>query len=61
MKQAIATHPIKTMEEFDITKIVPRAKPKPKIFNPFPIDTRQFSKRMIREHYPDLEHKLIRD
>lgn len=48
-------------KEFDITKMVPRENPKPKVFNPFPIDTRQFSKRMIREHYPDLEHKLIRD
>jgi hypothetical protein len=50
------------MEEFDITKMLPRSeKSKPKIYNPFPIDTSQFSKEMIRKHYPDLEHKLIRD
>lgn len=49
------------MEEFDITKMVPREKAKPKVFNPFPVDTTKFSKRMIREYYPALEHKLIRD
>ena len=49
------------MEEFDITKMLPRASPKPKIYNPFPIDTRQFTKQAIRKHYPELEHKLIRD
>lgn len=41
--------------------MLPRAKPKPKVYNPFPIDTSQFTKRAIRAHYPELEHKLIRD
>jgi hypothetical protein len=49
------------MEQFDITQILPRADPKPKVYNPFPIDTTQFTKQAIRKHYPELEHKLIRD
>lgn len=49
------------MEEIDITKMVPRDKPKPKVYNPFPFDTKQFTTRVIREHYPGLEHKLNRD
>lgn len=50
-------------EEIDITKLVPKEeiKPKTKVHNPFPFDTRQFSIKAIREHYPDLEHKLNRD
>jgi hypothetical protein len=48
-------------QQFDITKAVPRADPKPKVHNPFPIDTSALTKRLIREHYPDLEHRLIRD
>lgn len=47
--------------EFDITKMLPRANPKPAIYNPFPIDTSKFTKQAIRKHYPELEHKLIRD
>lgn len=30
--------------EFDITKMLPRANPKPAIYNPFPIDTSKFTK-----------------
>lgn len=50
-------------EEIDITKLIPKeeAKPKPRVYNPFPFDTRQFTIKAIRNHYPDLEHKLIRD
>jgi hypothetical protein len=52
------------MEQFDITQILPRADPKPvkpKVYNPFPIDTSALTKRLIREYYPDLEDRLIRD
>lgn len=47
-------------QEFDITKMIPRESPKPKPKEPFP-DLSSFTKRMIRKHYPELEHKLIRD
>jgi hypothetical protein len=47
--------------QFDITKAVPRASPKPKAYNPFPIDTSALTKRLIREYYPDLEHRLNGD
>ncbi len=39
-------------EEIDITKMVPRDKPKPKVYNPFPVDTTKLTKRLIREYYP---------
>jgi hypothetical protein len=45
--------------EFDILKMVPRVT-KPKVVSAFP-DTTQFTKNAIRKHYPELEHKLIRD
>jgi hypothetical protein len=48
-------------EQFDITKAVPRASAKPKVYNPFPFNTKPLTKRLIREHYPELEHRLIRD
>jgi hypothetical protein len=48
-------------QQFDITKAVPRASPKPKVHNPFPIDTSALTKRLIREHYPELEHRLNGD
>jgi len=48
-------------QQFDITKAVPRASPKPKVHNPFPIDTSALTKRLIREYYPELEDRLIRD
>ena len=48
-------------EQFDITKCVPRAIAKPKVYNPFPIDTSQLTKRLIREYYPELEHRLNGD
>jgi hypothetical protein len=48
-------------EQFDITKAVPRASQKPKVYNPFPIDTSALTKRLIREYYPELEGRLIRD
>jgi hypothetical protein len=47
-------------QQFDITKAVPRASPKPKVYNPFP-DTSALTKRLIREHYPELEDRLIRN
>jgi hypothetical protein len=52
---------VNNMEQFDITKAVPRASPKPKVCNPFPIDTSALTKRLIREYYPELEDRLIRD
>jgi hypothetical protein len=52
---------VNSMEQFDITKCVPRASPKPKVCNPFPIDTSALTKRLIREYYPELEGRLIRD
>jgi prophage antirepressor-like protein len=45
----------------DITKCVPRANAKPKVYNPFPFDTSQLTKRLIREYYPELEHRLNGD
>jgi hypothetical protein len=48
-------------EQFDITKVLPRASAKPKIYNPFPFNTKQLTKRLIREHYPELEHRLNGD
>ena len=48
-------------QQFDITKAVPKAKPKPQIYNPFPVDTSRFTKEAIRKHYPELEHRLNRD
>lgn len=34
-------------EQIDITKLVPREDPKPKhkVYNPFPVDTTEFSKK----------------
>jgi hypothetical protein len=51
------------MQDFDITKMLPRAenKTKSRIYNPSPVDTTRFTKDAIRRHYPELEHKLIRD
>jgi hypothetical protein len=48
--------------EFDILKMVPRNtnETKSKAVSAFP-DTSQFTKNAIRKHYPELEHKLIRD
>jgi hypothetical protein len=34
--------------------------PKPKVHNPVP-DTSALTKRLIREHYPELEHRLNGD
>jgi hypothetical protein len=48
-------------EQFDITKVVPRANPKPKVHNPFPFDTSALTKRLIREYYPELEGRLNGD
>jgi hypothetical protein len=48
-------------EQFDITKVLPRASPKPKVHNPFPIDTSALTKRLIREYYPQLEGRLNGD
>lgn len=45
--------------EFDILKMVPRES-KPKVVSAFP-DTSQFTKKAIRDHYPELVHKLIKD
>jgi hypothetical protein len=52
------------MQQFDITQILPRADPKPvkpKVHNPFPFDTKRLTQRLIREHYPELEHRLNGD
>lgn len=49
------------MEQEHITKCVPRANAKPKVYNPFPFDTSQLTKRLIREYYPELEHRLNGD
>ncbi len=50
------------MNEFDITKMVPRLEPKPKPkarIDPVFADFSQWSKNAIRKHYPELVHKLI--
>ncbi len=52
------------MNDFDITKMVPRLKEKPKPkarIDPVFADFSQWSKQAIRKHYPELVHKLIPD
>lgn len=51
------------MQDFDTTKAVPHAdRPKPKAkIDPIFADLDQWTKRAIREHYPERVHELIKD